>query len=209
MPDNWLGLGETAELLGVHPSTVRNWADQGLLPVHRTQGGHRRFLRDELELWTKSQRVSTPGEAAAVVQSALSYTRVQISEGHLESQGWYQKLDQKAREAFRRSSRALLQGLTKYLASDGDQAEAEARAVGYDYASLGRRYQLSASETTEAFLFFRGVMLDSMVKVFEAAAVSSAFAWGDMLRKINTFTDHTLLSLLKTYEAFTRGEDER
>ena len=49
MPGNWLTLTEVSELLGIHPSTVRNWADQGVLPVHRTQGGHRRFMRAELE----------------------------------------------------------------------------------------------------------------------------------------------------------------
>jgi excisionase family DNA binding protein len=34
MPGDWLSLSEIATELGVHPSTVRNWADQGDLPVH-------------------------------------------------------------------------------------------------------------------------------------------------------------------------------
>ena len=60
MTNEWLNLSEAAEILGVHPSTVRLWADQGRLPVHRTQGGHRRFKRQEVELWTQSQRLETP-----------------------------------------------------------------------------------------------------------------------------------------------------
>ncbi len=40
---------EAAELLGVAPSTIKRWADQGLLRVARTVGGHRRFLRGEVE----------------------------------------------------------------------------------------------------------------------------------------------------------------
>lgn len=40
---------EAARLLGVGPSTVKRWADEGLLPCVRTAGGHRRFVGDEVE----------------------------------------------------------------------------------------------------------------------------------------------------------------
>ena len=36
MNKEWLGLSGTADLLGVHPSTVRKWSDEGKLPVHLT-----------------------------------------------------------------------------------------------------------------------------------------------------------------------------
>ncbi len=202
MSDDWLSLSEAAELLGVHPSTVRNWANDGRLPVHRTQGGHRRFRQSEVELWMQSQRVDGPKEARLVVKSALMRTRFQISEGRLEAEQWYQKLDQPARDQYRRTGRALLQGLTAYLASERDRGESEARALGYEYASIARRQGLSSVDATDAFLFFRKLLLESMMAVFEAAAISSPEAWGDMLRKINAFTDQVLLTLLETLEAF-------
>jgi excisionase family DNA binding protein len=204
MPTNWLSLSEVSEILGVHPSTVRNWADRGRLPVHRTQGGHRRFRRDELDLWTQSQRAHTAEDADVVIQSALGYTRLQIGEGLLKTEGWYQKLDENARKAYRRSGQALMQGLMAYLSSEEPAARAEARAVGSDYAALGRRHGLSMHEATQAFLFFRNVLLDSIVKAYESAAVSSAYAWGDMLRRINLYTDQILLTLLESYQAFEK-----
>ena len=33
MTDEWLSLKGAAELLGVHPSTVRLWSDKGVLPT--------------------------------------------------------------------------------------------------------------------------------------------------------------------------------
>lgn len=33
--DEWLSLSDAAEVLGVHPSTVRLWSDKGVLPVHK------------------------------------------------------------------------------------------------------------------------------------------------------------------------------
>jgi excisionase family DNA binding protein len=198
----WMSLGDVAKLLGVHPGTVRKWSDQGMVPTHRTQGGHRRYMRSEIELWKQSQRSSGDADVNLVIQNALRTTRLQISEGRLFSEGWYQKLDDEAREQYRQSGRTLLQGLMSYIHASGDQAIAEADAIGYDYASRGRRYGLSSVEATSALIFFRNMLMDSMLSVYEAAAVRSPHAWSNMFRKINDFTDEILVTILETYDAY-------
>jgi len=205
MSGEWLSLSEVAKVLGVHPSTVRNWADRGQIPVHRTTGGHRRFKLSEIELWQQTQRKNGPNEAQLVIQSALKRTRFHITEGHLQAENWYQKLDEDARSQYRLSGRNLMQGLLAYLSADGSEAEAEARSLGYEYATRGRRHGLNLLDATQAFLFFRNTLLDAMLSVYEAASVSSSQAWSDMFRKINAFTDGILVTLLETYEAFERG----
>jgi excisionase family DNA binding protein len=202
MPGNWLSLSEVAEMLGVHPSTVRNWADQGVLPVHRTQGGHRRFMRSDLELWVQSQRVGQEEESNGMFQNALGYARIQIIEGHLEEQAWYQKLDSNARNTYRHSGRTLMQGLMKSQSLDDESAEKEARVIGVDYGSIGRRYGLTVLEATQAFLFFRNVLMDAALHVYEKAAIQSPRAWTEMYRKMNAFTDTILLALIENYQIY-------
>lgn len=201
----WLSLGDVAEILGVHPSTVRSWSDQGALPVHRTKGGHRRYRRSEVDLWLQSRRGAGSTKANLVMQNALRNTRFHISEGRLADERWYAKLDEEAREQYRISGRALLHGLVNTLNSDSDEETAEAEALGYEYASRGRRYGLSSVEATHAFLFFRNMLIESMLSVYEAAAIQSPDAWSDMLRKINTFTDLILVTILETYEVYRRA----
>ncbi|HSQ27465.1 MAG TPA: helix-turn-helix domain-containing protein [Anaerolineales bacterium] len=205
MSVDWLSLSEVAKLLGVHPSTIRSWSDQGVIPTHRTQGGHRRYLRNEIDLWRQSQRSSGDPDVNLVIQNALRTTRIQISEGRLSSEDWYQKLDDEAREQYRLSGRTLLQGLINYLNANGDQAIAEADAIGYEYASRGRRYGLSSMEATCALIFFRNMLMESMLVVYEAAAVRSPHAWSNMFRKINDFTDKILVTILETYEAYQKN----
>jgi len=203
MPDDWLSLSEAAAALGVHPSTVRSWSDAGVLPVHRTQGGHRRYRRSEIDLWLRSQR-SESTELNLVIQNALRTTRFQISEGKLNSETWYGKLDEEAREQYRVSGRALLQGLINAIISPNGLDIAEADALGYEYASRGNRYGLSSVEAMRAFLFFRNVLLESTLQMFESAAVRSPHAWSEMFRRITQFTDRILVKLLETYELYQR-----
>lgn len=44
---------EVAALLNVAPVTVRSWAKKGLLSACTTPGGHRRFLREEVERFAR------------------------------------------------------------------------------------------------------------------------------------------------------------
>lgn len=201
----WLSLSEAAEVLGVHPGTVRNWSNQGVLPVHRTRGGHRRYKRSEVELWKQSQADVSTDELTSMMQKALMNTRMYISEGRLTSEEWYLKLDDDARQQYRQSGRILLQGLFGFLNSGGREGESEAHAIGYEYAIRARKYGLSVVNAAQAFFFFRNMLIESMLKEYEAAAVRSPHAWSDMFRKINEFTDQIMAALLETYDAFQRN----
>ena len=194
--DEWLSLKGASELLGVHPSTVRLWSDKGVLPTHRTSGGHRRYRREEMLLWAKTAR-EVRVEPENILQTAMKNVRVQIGEANLESESWYKKLDENARKQYRESARSLSQGLMAYLASQGD--DSDAHAIGFDYASRARRYGLNEVDATRALLFFRNALIESVMKVYREANVLSGKAWEEMLHKMHTFTDQILISLLETY----------
>ena len=40
---------EAAELLGVSPTSIKRWSDDGKIPVQKTAGGHRRYRRADLQ----------------------------------------------------------------------------------------------------------------------------------------------------------------
>jgi hypothetical protein len=200
--EDWLSLSGAAALIGVHPSTLRLWSDKGVFPVHRTSGGHRRYLRGEIDLWIKTSDQKNVMEPASAMQSAVGQMRIQIAEGRLEAELWYQKLNQEARMQYRLSGMTLVHGLMNYLSSQDVDASPEAYVLGYDYASRARRFGLSSIDATQAFLFFRNSLLEALVNAYEDARVPPGLAWGKMLNKIHTFTDQILVDLLKTYQAF-------
>lgn len=198
---DWLSLSDVAEKLGVHPSTVRLWSNKGALPTHRTSGGHRRYLLHEVELWmnaTREKQVVEPGDA---LQNAIGKIRLRVSEGQLEAEAWYQKLDADARAQYRMSGAALVRGLIGFLSRETEDESSEATALGYEYASRARRYELNSVEATQAFLFFRNAILEALVTAYEEARIPPGLAWGRLLTRLHRFTDRVLVSLLQTYQA--------
>jgi excisionase family DNA binding protein len=200
MTEEWLSLSDAAKVLGVHPSTVRLWSDKGILPTHKTHGGHRRYKLNEISLWAETSRKSGAIEPEGMMNEVVKNVRMQISEGRLQAESWYQKLDEEARSQYRMSSRSLFHGLMQYIASNGEDAATEAYAIGYEYASRARRYSLSYVDAAKAFLFFRDALVASVIKVYGDARVPSLQA-SEMYSKIHTFTDEILISLLQTYES--------
>ena len=201
MTNEWLTLSNAAKLLGVHPSTVRLWSDKGAIPVHKTQGGHRRYKRGEILLWaeTNSKSREEAIEPEGMMNEIVKNVRMQISEGRLQEESWYQKLDEDARIQYRASARSLFQGLMTYVTTNGEDAASEAYAIGYEYASRARRYNLSYVDAAKAFLFFRDTLVESVIKVYTEANVPSKKAT-ESYAKMHTFTDQILISLLETYQ---------
>lgn len=199
MTEEWLSLSDAAKVLGVHPSTVRLWSDKGVLPTHKTQGGHRRYKSSEISLWAEASLKSPEIQTEHMMQEVIKNVRMQISEGRLQAEAWYKKLDEDARSQYRMSSRSLFHGLMTYLATNGEEAASEAYAIGYEYASRAHRYSLSYVDAARAFLFFRNTLIESVITVYGNANVPSGQT-AEMFHKMHTFTDDILISLLQTYE---------
>ncbi len=205
--NDWLSLGEAASILGVHPSTVRHWADEGSLPSQRTPGGHRRFRRSDLQQWARQKEVSqqrsmSMSEVQLVIQNALGRARIEVSRGELSDIAWYRELSEQQRRAQGALGRQLLDTMSRYLINDQDNApiQQEIYALGVEYAQLSRRQGLSLTQTVRAFLFFRDLLIDSIIQLAETLGLNTPLDWGERLRQINMLTDYLLLAIVETSE---------
>jgi len=201
--DEWLNLGEAAERLGVHPSTLRSWADRGEISSHRTPGNHRRFRRSEIEAWAASRRearASAPSTGQLIVESALGRTRMQMAEGRLSHTTWYPRFDETRKQELREAGRRLLNLLLRYLSEADETILEEAQDIGREYERLGRQAGFPLSETVEVFLYFRDFLYDSVIDVYQESGRRAAHEWAQMHRRIATFTNAVLLALVKAHE---------
>ncbi len=63
--DKMVGIAAAAEMVGVHPNTLRKWADQGLVPHMKLPSGHRRFSVVEMEKFRCQLQVGSEGKELA------------------------------------------------------------------------------------------------------------------------------------------------
>ncbi len=193
-PD-WLSLSAAAALLGVHPTTVRLWADRGELPVHRTAGGHRRFRRAEVAAWAAARQEARQPAGQLIVQATLGRTRLQMAEGRLSDQSWYARLSEANKREFREAGRRLLGALVRYLGDGEEAALAEATEMGQRYAQLGRTAGLSLAETVQLFQFFDAFLYESVLDVYQTAGLRAARQWAALHRRVTAFTNAVMLAL--------------
>jgi excisionase family DNA binding protein len=137
--EEWLSLREAAEMLGMHPATVRLWADRNEIPSRRTSGGHRRFRRVDIETRLRQDAEPRPDPASVLlVQSVLGRVRFAFTDGTLDAFPWYQQFDTTARDVYRQLGRRLLDLMLRAL-NDGthlDELKVEAVKLGQEYGSI-------------------------------------------------------------------------
>lgn len=200
---DWVSLRRAADMLGVHPATVRNWADRGELASRRTPGGHRRFRRSDLEYLAKTHHPDEiqPAEVQLIIQNALGRTRMEVGDGMLDDVPWYTAMSDKTRAEMRTHGRSLLDALRKFLADDApDEGLSEAIRLGKEYASALTDDGLTLPQALRGFFYFSEFVNSAILSWSEINTPHSTSEWATLLRPVQNFMNVMLLSLVEYYE---------
>src|SRR5438067_11747269 len=208
--EEWLSLRQVADMLGMHPATVRLWADRNELPSRRTNGGHRRFRRADIEARLHQEADPKYHPAAQIlVQSILGRVRFAFTDGTLKALPWYQYFDDSALEAYRSLGRRVLELLLRAL-NDGASAEelrAEAVLLGAEYGSVTRDSHVPVADAVRAFLYFRSLIDESVIQLAEVQGMRDHLdiPWAESLYQIQALTNELLPALIEAAQVPTNS----
>ena len=185
----WLSLRDACRLLDVSNTTLRQWADNGYLRVYRTPGGHRRFLRDDVESFTNApEKAQEQGREDAIEGSALRRIRRSLGRNDVLQQPWYQSIEEEGKVRMRLFGRRLLSLLLQEAGSRRRRQELleEAHLLGREYGTEMSERGVTLKDTIEAFVFFRTMVLDS----------TNPGSWGRIIEA----ADRVLVGMADSYE---------
>ena len=199
--NEWVSLRRAAEILGVHPATVRNWADSGKLPFRRTAGKHRRFNVNELTHYAQTQGELQPLEVQVIIQNALGQTRMQVGSDNLESVQWYAAMSPETKMQMREEGRRALEAIREYVGAGApDDRLSVAISLGKDYAERLTDDGLTLPQALRGFFYFSDFVVNSILTWSELSQPSNSSEWATLLRQVNAFMNTMLLSIVEYYE---------
>jgi len=195
----WLSLREASELLGVHPSTLRRWADAGTIPCTRTPGGHRRFRRSDIERILQSEQGA--GYLHHVPPSQIG---PELEEEEFPPpQEWHEpfveaKKVEELRPLGQRLLGLLLQFLTRH--EEDERFLTEGRKVGYEYGRECYLANIPLLNSVKAFLYYRSTIAREAIDMPATARLMEHHDPLWLQRRIDRFMNTVLLGLITAYE---------
>ncbi|MBF8267832.1 MAG: hypothetical protein HW388_1340 [Dehalococcoidia bacterium] len=194
-----MSLGKACDLLEVNESTLRQWADNGLIRAYRTPGGHRRFSSEAVHALIGRQLASLKESREPVwTDKTLQRVRRRLQSSQTLSQHWRQVMDDASRSRMRLLGRRLLTIAADYATQPRLRADLveEARLIGEEHGAEMVKRSIPLKDALEAFVFFRGFLL-------ETAPASGSGTPGEqmqMWRSINLLADQVLVSMASCYD---------
>jgi excisionase family DNA binding protein len=203
----WLTIHEACAFLGVDQSTLRRWSDMGKVPVFRTPGGHRRYAEADLRaLVGEGPRLQ---ERPRVSRQTLTDRSLSGYEDDFlraaRERPWFRAYGAATQEEHRRLGRRLVDLAMRYAAvpaAAGDRQSLldEARHIGEHYGRNGAAHGLSASETVEAFMYFRHPVIRAVSGLVDEQDLAAKRAI-HLYAEINHFLDQVLVATVQAHEA--------
>ena len=208
--EEWLSLREAADLLGMHPATVRLWADRNEIPSRRTSGGHRRFRRTDIEARLRQEIEPRPSAAAQMLrQSVLGRVRFAFTDGTLNTLPWYQHFNTAARDAFRELGRRVLDLLLRAL-SEGTDREAlrlDAIQLGTAYGTITCQAKVPLADAVRAFLYFHTLFDETILQLAEIRGTREQdIPWVESLYQIQAITNEILPAMIEAAQSSSTPE---
>jgi excisionase family DNA binding protein len=194
-----LTLEQASDRLGVHPTTLRRWVDDGQVDAFLTPGGHRRFSMADLERFEQEHHRTRRPAAPQIewADHAIAQTRQEIT-----TQQWAAGYGEPEREQQRMLGRRLI-GLTlQYLAATGENHDllAEARSLGVEHARNAMHSGQSLLSLLQAISFFRTTLLEAALLESPRSSTAHQEANTRLLRRIEKLLSEVQTGVVGLYE---------
>jgi len=198
----WLSLSEAAEILGVHFTTLRRWADAGQIPCAKTPGGRRRFRIEIVEQFLRQQHQPSEQLPALLENRLVDHARHDVKGLNPLTETWFNLLSPEQRLELRQTGSRLTALLMQYSnrPASGEAYLEEGKRIAGNYGSICFQAGLPFIQTIRAFQFFQRSILDA---VHETSFLKDI---GDqrnhqLYARTSHFFDETLLAVVSQYLA--------
>lgn len=210
MPEitSWLSLSEASKQLGVHFTTLRRWADQGLIEHIRTPGGKRMFSPKSIHDFLEQHRtvVQNPDAIETLKNKTLLQARHDIQNQCFSHKDWFLQLDEEKRLSMRQTGNKLIALMFQYCSREtGNEIFLqEGGRIAKEYGRFGFETGMTLEECIRTFNFFCRSMLNS---THESASLQGAADMNSqrLFQRLNYFLDEIMVHMVIEYNNYSQS----
>jgi excisionase family DNA binding protein len=161
----WLALTQASKMLGIHPTTLRDWVDEGVIASFHTPGGHRRFAESDIQAFIATSKIGKPHCSIPVATKrtlAQMHAKLKTTDAKPLLAAFNTKERIRHRELGRQLTAILVQHLTPNTHHDADSQNI--REIGVQYSRECRAQRLPLTEAMRIFLFFSRAVTEAAVE---------------------------------------------
>ncbi|TLN20906.1 helix-turn-helix domain-containing protein [bacterium] len=196
---SWLSLSEASKRLGIHFTTLRRWADQGLIEHMRTPGGKRKFSTRAIDefLERRSTPVQNPKAIEVLKDKTLVQARTDIQNYKQTKPGWYANISDEQRKLMRATGNKLIALMFQYCSreNEGEIFLEEGKRIGKVYGRFSASVGLTLEECIRTFLFFSQSMLGSMHETGALQGMADNNSQR-LFQRMNYFLDEVMVGMV-------------
>jgi len=200
----WLSLSEASELIGVHPSTLRRWADAGTIRCTRTAGGHRRFRRAVLHRYLESTEPAKDNRSRSFDMIASEHPEVDgVNIEAMMRREWHAPfVEAEVVDHMRKLGQRLLGLMLQFLTrrEEDERFLKEGREIGYDYGHESYAANIELVDAVEAFMYFRTNFAETASQLPATARLTDGRESVRLYQRMDRFMNSVLLGLITAYE---------
>ena len=203
-PQESLGIGEASRLLGVSEVTLRHWTDESQIQAFVTPGGHRRYLRRQLdEFVQRQQRVHGIKDLIAKIEDTPAVHR-QLAQTYLSTTSWFSKIDRETQKRIAVYGRRILELVVRYIASprERENIAAEVREVGHQFGTTLASLGLSLTDCIEAFILHRTPVVNAATELLGEAVNGRVVKAMPLVTQI---MDEALVPLVAAHQSYSKN----
>lgn len=198
----WVSLAVASRLLGMNKSTLRQWADRGVVRAFRTPGGHRRFARQDLLRLLGEPALQTPnGALPPLGAGALQRVRRRLRSARADAPLWQARLDEEGLERLRSFGRRLMEMATQYSSEPRSRRRllTQAAALGEEQGREMARRGVPLEEATQFYLFCRNSYLDTLAQAWDQREIPGG-EFPRLWKQAMAFLDAVLVAVVAGYK---------
>ena len=205
--DSLLTISQASRMLGVSEPALRSWTDEGQIKAMITPGGHRRYLKADLEKFIGSNQKKLGIKGLTERFDATVPIHREMDSNYFQNHAGFNSLDETTQRDFAALGRQLMDHLVQCVTRRSKSDDLEpARNIGRNFGKLTSKLDIPLVDAIQTFVRHRRPVLISIFEMARNGEITQAQLI-EAVPSVDRAIDEALFALVAAHQELSSNND--